>query len=73
MNSYPSIFSVVEYLPPPKILICTKCHTPEHVEKECQSNIDICRRCGNDKNSGSDHIECSLNVVTAVMNIQQLI
>ena len=55
------IFEVEEYLPPPKILICSKCHVPGHAKKLCQSTMDICRRCGNDKNNGNDHTECSLS------------
>lgn len=54
------IFEVEEYLPPPKILICNKCHIPGHTKKACQSSINICRRCGMDRNNGNNHAECPL-------------
>lgn len=54
------IFEVEEYLPPPKILICSKCNYPGHVKKACQSTIDICRRCGQNRNDGNKHDECFL-------------
>lgn len=37
-----------EYLPAPKILICTKCNIPGHTKKQCQASIEKCRRCGGD-------------------------
>ena len=55
------IFEVEEYLPPPRILICGKCHVPGHTQKSCQASTDICRRCGNDRNNGNEHTECQLN------------
>lgn len=67
------IFEVEEYLPRPKILICTKCHVAGHAKKLCQSTMDICHRCGNDKNNENDHTECSLSVIIVVENIPQLI
>ncbi|CAF3292755.1 unnamed protein product [Rotaria sp. Silwood2] len=54
------IFEVEEYLAPPKILICTRCNIPGHMKKTCQSAIEICRRCGQDRNDGKNHNECLL-------------
>jgi hypothetical protein len=42
------LFDVDEYLPAPKILICTKCNIPGHTKKQCQASIEKCRRCGGD-------------------------
>ncbi len=53
-------FEVEEYLPPPKILICSKCNTSGHAKKACQSSVEICRRCGENRSNGNKHIECSL-------------
>ncbi|CAF3793852.1 unnamed protein product [Rotaria sp. Silwood1] len=54
------VFEVEEYLPPPKILICSKCNTPDHAEKVCLALNDICRRCGQNRNNGDKHNECSV-------------
>ena len=54
------IFEVEEYLPPPKILICSKCNIPGHQKKICQSDTEICRRCGQNRNDGNKHDTCAL-------------
>ncbi|CAF2962996.1 unnamed protein product [Rotaria sp. Silwood2] len=54
------LYEVDEYLPSPKILICNKCNTPGHMKKNCKSAIDVCKRCGNDRNDGVDHKGCNI-------------
>ncbi|CAF3094233.1 unnamed protein product [Rotaria sp. Silwood2] len=54
------VLDVDEYLPPPKILICTKCNLPGHIKKACQASFAICRRCGQDKENGDSHTECAI-------------
>ncbi len=54
------IFEVEEYLPPPKILICFKYNKPGHVKKTCESPVELCRRCGENRNDGNKHSECSI-------------
>ncbi|CAF1648173.1 unnamed protein product [Didymodactylos carnosus] len=34
------------------------CNYPGHIKKNCQSQIEICRRCGGDRKNVSDHKEC---------------
>ncbi|CAF1025327.1 unnamed protein product [Rotaria sordida] len=50
---------VDEYLPAPKILLCTKCNIPGHTKKVCRLEYDRCRRCGNDRSNG-DHKQCMI-------------
>ncbi|CAF0804004.1 unnamed protein product [Didymodactylos carnosus] len=46
---------------PPKLLICSRCNHPGHTKKSCQnSNYDICRRCGADRNDQHNHQECEI-------------
>lgn len=54
------LFDVDEYLPAPKILICTKCIIPGHTKKQCQSSIERCRRCGGDRQDCGDHKSCQI-------------
>lgn len=54
------IFEVEEYLPPPKILICSKCNTPGHTRKSCKSENEICRRCGQNRNNNVEHKDCMI-------------
>lgn len=54
------IFEVNEFLPAPKILICSKCNCPCRMRKHCKSNIEVCRRCGKDRNKGNDHKACEI-------------
>ncbi|CAF4496543.1 unnamed protein product [Rotaria sp. Silwood2] len=50
-----------EYLPAPKILICSKCNSPEHTKQRClNSKIELCRRCGQDRNDNNDHKSCEI-------------
>jgi hypothetical protein len=50
-----------EYLPAPKLLICSKCNTPGHTKKVCvKSQFEICRRCGKDRNDKEDHKLCEI-------------
>ena len=46
-----------EFLPPPRILICSKCNDPEGYRRNCKFLYDPCRRWGNDRTSG-DRKEC---------------
>lgn len=54
------LFNVDEYLPAPKILICTRCNQPGHVKKQCQLSFEKCRRCGEDRLNGNDHKICPM-------------
>ena len=54
------LYDVDEYLPSPKILICNKCNTPGHVKNNCKSSMKICRRCGKDRNDGTNHKACHI-------------
>lgn len=38
------LYEVDEMLPSPKVLICSKCHSPGHFKRNCKSPIDLCRR-----------------------------
>ncbi|CAM4829840.1 unnamed protein product [Rotaria magnacalcarata] len=53
------LYTVSEFLEAPKLLICSKCNSPGHMKKQCQSKYDRCRRCGGDRIIG-DHVECSI-------------
>ncbi|UJR18407.1 hypothetical protein I4U23_005312 [Adineta vaga] len=55
------LYGVDEFLPSPKLLLCNKCNTPGHIKKHCKSSIDICRRCGKDRNDGENHYTCNIN------------
>ncbi|CAF4913810.1 unnamed protein product [Rotaria sp. Silwood1] len=50
---------VDEYLPAPKILLCTKCNVPGHTKKVCRLEYERCRRCGNNRSNG-DHKQCNI-------------
>ncbi|CAF1667918.1 unnamed protein product [Rotaria magnacalcarata] len=54
------IFELNEFLPPPRILICSKCNDPGHVRKDCKFEYDACRRCGDDRSIGN-HNECIIS------------
>jgi hypothetical protein len=54
------LFEVDEYLPAPKILICSKCNEPGHIKKQCQLSFEQCRRCDDNRNNGQDHKECQI-------------
>jgi hypothetical protein len=54
------LYDVDEYLSAPRILICNKCNSPGHIKKNCKSTMDICKRCGHDKNDGADHKSCCI-------------
>jgi hypothetical protein len=50
-----------EYLPSRKLLICSKCNTPGHSKKTCtNSQTELCRRCGKDRNDEEDHKICEV-------------
>jgi hypothetical protein len=51
------LIGVFEFLEPPRLLICSKCNTPEHLKKECNNEYKLCRRYGEIRNQG-DHKEC---------------
>jgi hypothetical protein len=55
------LYDVDEYLPAPKVLICSRCNQPGHTKKTCQnSNFDMCRRCGGDRSNVHEHKECPI-------------
>ncbi|CAF2473851.1 unnamed protein product [Rotaria sp. Silwood2] len=54
------LFDVDEYLPAPKILICTKCNEPGHTKKQCRLSFEKCRRCGENRLDNNDHKLCSI-------------
>ncbi|CAF0930593.1 unnamed protein product [Didymodactylos carnosus] len=50
-----------EYLPAPKLLICSKCNLPGHIKKICSnSQVEMCRRCGKNRNDGENHKMCEI-------------
>ncbi|CAF4341300.1 unnamed protein product [Didymodactylos carnosus] len=52
-------YTVDEFLPAPKILICNRCNTPGHTENSCKnSTVDICRRCGENRTNLVAHKDC---------------
>ncbi|CAF3212807.1 unnamed protein product [Rotaria socialis] len=53
------LFEVTEFLAPPRLIICSKCNIPGHLKKECNSNIEKCKKCGSNRNEG-DHKECAI-------------
>ncbi|CAF4994406.1 unnamed protein product [Rotaria sp. Silwood1] len=58
---YGQLIECDEFLPAPKLLICSKCNTPGHAKKACQiSQIDLCRRCGKDRNDKENHSSCEI-------------
>ncbi|CAF1429444.1 unnamed protein product [Adineta steineri] len=58
---YGQKYVVDEFIPAPKILICSRCNNPGHVKKNCMiSKFDICRRCGEERKNLNDHRECSI-------------
>ncbi|CAF2107994.1 unnamed protein product [Rotaria magnacalcarata] len=58
---YGQLFDVDEYLPAPKLLICTKCNQPGHIKKICSYSLfEICRRCGKDRKNEEDHKTCQI-------------
>ncbi|CAF1306181.1 unnamed protein product [Rotaria sordida] len=55
------LYSVDEFLPSPRILICNRCNLPGHTKKSCRnSEVDICRRCGNPRTNIKEHINCEI-------------
>ena len=55
------LFSINEYLPCPRILICNRCNLPGHTKKACRnSDVDICRRCGKPRTNIQEHKECEI-------------
>ncbi|CAF2015118.1 unnamed protein product [Rotaria magnacalcarata] len=58
---YGQLYDVDEYLPAPKLLICTKCNQPGHTKKLCSYSLfEICRRCGKDRKNEEDHKTCQI-------------
>ncbi len=53
------LIEVSEFLAPPRLLICSKCNSPGHIKKECKNDVDLCRRCGQNRYQG-DHKECTI-------------
>jgi hypothetical protein len=55
------LYSVDEYLPSPRILICNRCNLPGHTKKSCRnSDVDLCRRCGKPRTNIQKHKECEI-------------
>ena len=54
------LYEVDEYLPSPRLLICNKCNTAGHIKKNGRSTIEVCKRCGNARNDGSNHKICTI-------------
>ncbi|CAF3578927.1 unnamed protein product [Rotaria sp. Silwood1] len=55
------LYSVDEYLPSPRILICNRCNLPGHTKKSCRnSDVDLCRRCGKPRTNIKDHMDCEI-------------
>ncbi|CAF4434774.1 unnamed protein product, partial [Rotaria magnacalcarata] len=55
------LYDIDEFLPSPKLLICSKWNQSGHVKYYCKSsNFDICRPCGNDRNNNDNHKECKI-------------
>jgi hypothetical protein len=72
INSH--LYEVDEYLPSPKVLICNKCNSPGHIKKNCKSDNEICKRCGKDKNDGTEHKDCCIkNAITVAAITKQRI
>ncbi|CAF1186559.1 unnamed protein product [Rotaria magnacalcarata] len=62
ISIFGQLYDIDEFLPSPKLLICSKCNQPGHVKSYCKSaSFDICRRCGNDRNNNDNHKECKIN------------
>lgn len=62
ISIFGQLYEVEEFLPSPKLLICSKCNQPGHVRNNCKiASFDICRRCGDDRNNNDNHKECSIN------------
>jgi hypothetical protein len=58
---YGQLYDCDEYLPAPKLLICSKCNSPGHSRKTCaDSQVELCRRCGRDRNDKEDHKICEI-------------
>ncbi|CAF3320914.1 unnamed protein product [Rotaria sp. Silwood2] len=55
------LYSVDEYLPSPRILMCNRCNFPGHTKKLCRnSDVDLCRRCGKPRTNIQEHKECEI-------------
>ncbi|CAF2957415.1 unnamed protein product [Rotaria sp. Silwood2] len=55
------LYSVDEYLPSPRILICNRCNLPGHTKKSCRNlDVDICRRCGKPRTNMKEHMNCEI-------------
>ena len=55
-------FNIDEFLPSPRMLICTRCNWPGHTKKMCQnSKYDMCRRCGDDRSDKEKHSDCTIS------------
>ncbi|CAF4811670.1 unnamed protein product [Rotaria socialis] len=46
------LIEVSAFLAPPRLLICSRYNTPGHLKKECKNDVDLCRRCGSNRNEG---------------------
>ena len=53
------LIEVVEFLAPPRVLICSRCNTPVHVKRDYKLEHDRCRRCGDNRSHG-EHNECDI-------------
>ena len=58
VSIYGQLYPIDEYLPAPRLLLCSKCNSPGHVKKSCTvSQYDRCRRCGGNRQNGN-HETC---------------
>jgi hypothetical protein len=61
ISIFGQLYDIDEFLPSPKLLICSKCNQPGHVKTNCKSSsFEICRRCGDDRNNNENHKECKI-------------
>ncbi|CAF4085500.1 unnamed protein product, partial [Rotaria sordida] len=62
ISIFGQLYDIDEFLPPPKLLICSKCNQPGHVKNNFKSSsFDICRGCCDDRSNNDNHKECKIN------------
>ena len=62
INLHGQLFNIDEFIPSPRMLICTRCNCPGHTKKMCQnSKYDMCRRCGEDRSDKEKHSDCTIS------------
>lgn len=54
-------YSINEYLPSPRILVCNRCNLLDHTKKACiNSDVDLYRRCVKPRTNIHEHKECEI-------------